>query len=96
VVFGGWAWRGRAPWKRLPEDPAATTLTPEDIEEAVRVMTSGMRPVYAKLEPPVTRTESVKTLEIDGLPGGTAGPHRLDTIPLPAPTPVVRDSLPKR
>jgi hypothetical protein len=51
VVFGEWKWKGRAPWKRLPEDSVATTLTADDLDDALRVMTAGVRPVYVKLEP---------------------------------------------
>lgn len=52
VVFGEWAWKRRAPWKRLPEDSLATTLGPEEIAQAMQVMSAGVRPVYVKLEPP--------------------------------------------
>ncbi len=46
VVFGTWAWGKRAPWKRLPEDPTARQLAPEEVEEALRVLREADRPVF--------------------------------------------------
>lgn len=46
VVFGAWGWGQRAPWKRLPEDPASGQLAPEEIEEALRVLREADRPVF--------------------------------------------------
>jgi hypothetical protein len=46
VVFGEWRWGRRAPWKRLPEHPDACALAPEEIEDALRVMTAGVVPVF--------------------------------------------------
>jgi hypothetical protein len=36
VVFGEYGYGRRPPWKRLPEDPGAATLSPREIEEALR------------------------------------------------------------
>ncbi|MEO5987888.1 MAG: L,D-transpeptidase [Candidatus Eisenbacteria bacterium] len=43
VVFGAWAWGERAPWKRLPEDPTAGLLGPEEIDEALRTLREGVQ-----------------------------------------------------
>ena len=51
VVFGAWAWSARSPWKRLPEDPQATTLTPAEIEDALRMLRERTRPVYPEETP---------------------------------------------
>jgi hypothetical protein len=36
LVFGEYDWRGRPPWKRLPEDPRATDVTAVEIAAALR------------------------------------------------------------
>jgi len=46
VVFGEWAWGQRAPWKRLPEDPGEGSLTPAEVEEALRMLREGDRPRF--------------------------------------------------
>lgn len=51
VVFGAWAWGEPAPWKRLPEDPAAALLAPQEMDEALRILREGDRPHFeAKAE----------------------------------------------
>ncbi len=47
VVFGEWAWGKRAPWKRLPEDSSACLLGPQEIDEALRMLSAGDRPHFA-------------------------------------------------
>jgi hypothetical protein len=51
-VFGAWAWGERAPWKRLPEDPDAVTLSSDEIAEAVRMITEGVRPRHGTAAAP--------------------------------------------
>jgi hypothetical protein len=46
VVFGEWKWGRREPWKRMPEEPRACTLGADEIEAALRVLSSGERPHF--------------------------------------------------
>lgn len=46
VVFGDWKYGGRAPWRRLPEDPDATRLTKEEMEDALRILQDRVKPKY--------------------------------------------------
>jgi hypothetical protein len=44
VVWGRWDWERRAPWKRLPEDPDATTVGTDELAEALRLLAGGKAP----------------------------------------------------
>jgi hypothetical protein len=53
VVFGEWTWGARAPWKRLPEDPGACTLDPDELADALRILHTRARPdIVATAEAP--------------------------------------------
>ena len=44
VVWGRWDWDTHAPWKRLPEDPGATTIGDEELAEALHLLGGGKAP----------------------------------------------------
>jgi hypothetical protein len=62
VVWGTWDWGGRAPWKRLPEDPNACTLASSEMEEALRILLGG-----AAME----GDRSTRKLDREDVPGDT-------------------------
>jgi hypothetical protein len=51
VVFGDYVW-GDRPWKRLPEDPTAGGLGPQERAEAVRVWRDKVPPGPGPEVPP--------------------------------------------
>ena len=55
VVWGEWAWGQRAPWKRVPEEPSVGTLRADELDEALGMLTSGTRPVFASAQPDSVR-----------------------------------------
>jgi hypothetical protein len=48
VILGDWKWGGRAPWKRLPEDPDATRLTAAEMDDALRILTGNVKPDFSR------------------------------------------------
>jgi hypothetical protein len=68
VVWGRWDWNGRAPWKRLPEDPDATTVVDDELAEALRILAGAkappdtIPPIRAK---PATPARSDSTLHAE-------------------------------
>ncbi len=70
LVFGDWSWRGRAPWKRLPEDPHATDVTADEIALALRDARPPVFPAADTLGVPLP-ADSLRARAADSRPGAT-------------------------
>jgi len=74
VIFGAWTWDQRAPWKRLPEDPHATTITAAEIDDALRILAERKKPVYPKKKPQVMSVPS-DSMSRRAAPDDSSGRH---------------------
>jgi len=92
VIFGDWKYSGRAPWKRLPEDPHATRLTEEEMGDALRILRDAVKPDFSRAtEPAEGATRPVEARNPRAVPGvrdsgisAPAPPHMYDSLRPPA------------
>jgi hypothetical protein len=85
VVFGAWALDRRAPWKLLPTDPLAVTLSTDEITGALRILAEGTVPRFEPPEGPALAGADTARVASRGGPTDTSGARRAGRHDAPAP-----------